>query len=1568
MKIGGDSINSSWDTTIETVRSLRYFGNKLYAGLGDSAGDADVWVWGGTSWSQIGGDGLNSGWAASTYEQVSSFAYDDTNIYAGLGTSNGDGEVWKWNGSTWVKIGGDGLDNSWATAWGDAINTMVWDGTKLFAGTYDSAGSGWTYIWDGATWTINGGNNVNNSWGVYNIAAVQVMQTVGDYLYAGLGNTAGLAEIWRFDGSNWSIIGGQGINNSWNPNVYEQVLSMASYKGKLIVGLGTTASSTDSDGEVWSWNGSTWTKIGGDGLNSSWTLASHYGEVDALAADDTYLYAGLGAAANDGEVWRYNGESWSKIGGDSLNGGWTNYAERVLSLALYNDNLVAGLGSSTGDGELWSWNGSSWTKIGGDGVSGSWSTSIYQEVESLITYSGDLYAGMGNVAGAATLWKYDGSIWTKIGGDNINDSWTSVTYEKLKTLVVYDGAIFAGLGNNTGDSEVWRLSDGAWVKIAGNGYNYGWSSAVEEVESFSPYKGKLYAGTGLNGNADGNVWAWGNNAFLQSSTDSFDTNWHHIAATYDGANMKIYIDGTNVASKTVNITMPDSNRPLLIGTSYAGREYGKAQGYFKGKIDELRISNVARSSFTTKPYSNSKQTISLANAAFTSGLQSYASFSTSETVNGGSVSYRLSDDDGESWKYWDDEGWVLSASTDEANTETEINDNITSFPITFDGVKWQAILSGDGNQQVTLNSVTIEADSDLVAPETNASNIVAYKTNGGAEIGLNDWTNGGSPYFSWDPGSDVGSGILGYCLYIGLDDSANPVTTKGLFGNSPIDAGGNCQFATSSTSIDLATAGALASPLTTSNDPYYLVIKAIDKAGNVYPTTETFHFRFDNTPANNPGYITAPSGFISTKQVTMTWPTSGDQAPSDDASGLIGMQYRINDSEWYGDVHNGQGDMTDLLENDGSYATIETPDYNNLDEGINTVYFRTWDSAGNVTTNYVNATIKINTNSSPSEPQSLEVNVINSSTNSFSFEWNPPSSFIGDEKNLDYCYTINTLPSLSTCNYTGQGITSLPAGPYATQPGENTMYVVAKDESNNINYDSYSSVNFTATTTAPGIVGNIDIVDVSVRATSNWRLAITWDEPLDTGAGISKYKVYRSVNGTIFNLAGSSSSTTYIDAGLIQQTYYYYVIACDSTNNCSADSPTVSMLPTGKFTEPANLIGEPEVSNITTKRASIVWATDRDSDSKVAIGTESGKYSSSEIGNSDQESVHQVDLDNLAAGTTYYYKVKWTDVDGNTGTSQEFTFTTSPAPIVKEVNTTKVSLSEAVITFTSVDAYRVNLYFGETDSFGGLQSINTSSSETTYNMSIAGLKDGTKYYYQLSSFDSENSEYRGNVFSFTTPPRPRISTLTFQPIEGEPTSTQKITWSTNVPSSSTVTYGIVGTSGTDVQISKLVTSHEITINNLEDDSEYFLIAQSRDSNGNFAVSDRQVFRTALDTRPPTVSDINIENSIRGTGAEARGQIIVSWKTDEPATSQVGYAEGSAATVFNNKTSEDTQLTTEHIVIISNLPTSKVYSIQAISYDKARNIGTGEPQTSIIGRADDSILTIILDSLERIFGL
>lgn len=1555
-QIGGDNLNSGWAaSTNEYVHSLHYFGGNLYAGIGAGGGDGELWIYNGSTWSKLGGDGTNSSWA--TANSVRSITNDGTNIFVGLGDSVGLTEVWRWSGSAWSQIGGDTIGGSFLTFDNTCINTLSFMDNKLFAGT---CGAG-AYIWkyEGGSWSVIGGQGANQSWGVYDLQSISSMVSWNGKLYAGGGvGETGNAVIWEFDGSNWQVIGGQGNRGSWSLE-HEIINTMVVYKGELYAGLGNAT----GDAEVWKYNGSTWSRVAGDG--TAWT--GTYENVLSMAVHNDDLYIGLGNNNVDGDVWRYDGSAWSQIGGDGISGSWTTTAvDQVLSMVSYRGDLYIGGGAGTGDAEVWRYSGGSWARVGGDGT--GWADAAYETIYSMAVHGDKLCAGLGNGGGDAEVWCYDQSSWTQIGGDGLNSGWTA--NETVYTLTSYNGDLYAGLGYSSVYSELWRYRDGTWTKVGGQGTNLSWPSsgnAIEAVESMAVHDGKLFVGTGRNTNVDAQVWAYGNNAVLQSSTNSFNTDWRHVAATYDGTSMKIYINGQLDASKNVSNLMPDTNHSLRIGSGYGSRTPGTSNGEFKGLIDELRISNIARTSFTSKPYLSTRQTITLNDAVRTAGIAHWDNFSANETTNGGAITYRLSADDGASWLYWNGSNWVTSNSLSEANTAGEIDGSIIDFPVTFNGLKWQAILYGDGDQRVTLNSITAESTSDVDSPSANASNLLAFKNNGGDSIAIGAWTNSGSPYFTWDAGVDSGAGIAGYCIYVGQDSGADPVTTAGLLGASPVETGGNCQFMVNSNQLDLSTSGYLQTALTTSNDPYYVSIKAIDKAGNISPNSAQFNFRFDNTPPTNPAYITAPSGFITSKDFTMTWPNSGGNGPSDGNSGLAGLQYRIGNTTWYGDAHSGSGNIDDLLTNDGTYTTQDPIDFNNLIDGINTIYFRTWDQAGNVSNTYTTATVRINTAGAPTEPQNVNVNPTTNTNNLFAFSWDAPASYAGDENTLTYCYTVNTLPSPNTCSFTTAGITSLGAGPYATQPGSNTFYVVARDEANNINYSSYGSVTFTANTPSPGIPTNTDVVDVSVKATSNWRLAVTWDVPVVQGAGITSYRVYRSTDNTTFTQVGSSSSTTYVDSGLSQQRYYYYVRACDNTNNCGANSTTVNEVPTGRFTEPANMVSPPVVSGITTKKATITWGTDRESDSRIALGTSSGNYGPSEVAVSQQTTAHKVELDNLSAGTTYYYIAKWTDEDGNTGQSQEYVFQTSPAPSLKEITTVRVGLSSALIQFTSRDAVRASVVYGKTESFGGSVTINTSASESTYAVELNDLEDGSKYYYKIITYDNEGTAYSSSVFSFTTPARPAITNLRFQPIEGEPTSTQKVTWNTNVPANSSVSYGKLNGGSTDILDVKPVLEHEIIIRGLEDNSDYFLVAQSRDANGVLASSDRQIFKTALDTRPPKVYDVTIEPSIKGAGSDARGQVVVSWKTDEPAASQVGYTEGSDKTVFNNKTVEDSELTTEHIVIVSDLPTSRVYSIQPMSKDSSGNVGVGEVESTIVGRATDNILTIVLTSLQRIFG-
>jgi Concanavalin A-like lectin/glucanases superfamily len=65
--------------------------------------------------------------------------------------------------------------------------------------------------------------------------------------------------------------------------------------------------------------------------------------------------------------------------------------------------------------------------------------------------------------------------------------------------------------------------------------------------------------------------------------------WVHLAGTYDGATLRLYVNGVQVNSRVQTGTIATSTNPLQIGGDSI---YGQ---YFQGKIDEVRIYNRALS-------------------------------------------------------------------------------------------------------------------------------------------------------------------------------------------------------------------------------------------------------------------------------------------------------------------------------------------------------------------------------------------------------------------------------------------------------------------------------------------------------------------------------------------------------------------------------------------------------------------------------------------------------------------------------------------------------------------------------------------------------------------------------------------------------------------------------------------------------------------------------------------------------------------------------------------------------------------------------------------------------------
>ncbi|RLF77369.1 hypothetical protein DRN38_08425, partial [Thermococci archaeon] len=182
----------------------------------------------------------------------------------------------------------------------------------------------------------------------------------------------------------------------------------------------------------------------------------------------------------------------------------------------------------------------------------------------------------------------------------------SATDEKIDGADWFDGNDdYINCDNHSSLNITSSISFEAWIKAAdtqpeaaagiitkddlssGRSYNFHLSSATSPT-AWSIRMRLL----GLSGNDT-----------VDGTTDLTDDNWHYVAGTWDGSTLRVYVDGVEENNKSGSGSITSTSTDLHIG-DFAGDSYS-----FKGTIDEVRISNTARSSSWIKAtYNNVNDT------------------------------------------------------------------------------------------------------------------------------------------------------------------------------------------------------------------------------------------------------------------------------------------------------------------------------------------------------------------------------------------------------------------------------------------------------------------------------------------------------------------------------------------------------------------------------------------------------------------------------------------------------------------------------------------------------------------------------------------------------------------------------------------------------------------------------------------------------------------------------------------------------------------------------------------------------------------------------------------------
>lgn len=124
----------------------------------------------------------------------------------------------------------------------------------------------------------------------------------------------------------------------------------------------------------------------------------------------------------------------------------------------------------------------------------------------------------------------------------------------------------------------------AWVK-ASSTQNSSDSAIVSKISELSfGYQGWMLWST-----AGGLVGYINGQGRVSATTSILDNSWHHVAMTWDGTTVRIYVDGQLQGSSAYAESPNSAGQPLRVG------EYRYGNRNFTGKIDEVKLYSYARS-------------------------------------------------------------------------------------------------------------------------------------------------------------------------------------------------------------------------------------------------------------------------------------------------------------------------------------------------------------------------------------------------------------------------------------------------------------------------------------------------------------------------------------------------------------------------------------------------------------------------------------------------------------------------------------------------------------------------------------------------------------------------------------------------------------------------------------------------------------------------------------------------------------------------------------------------------------------------------------------------------------
>lgn len=271
-------------------------------------------------------------------------------------------------------------------------------------------------------------------------------------MFGGSGS-ATFGDLWSWNGTRWTRLATSGAQPSARDDA---ILVFDDTRQRLVLFGGRSGQTLLSD--TWEWDGSAWSQKTGTGPEA---------RLHAVGAFDAQrsvvrIYGGVGSDdVPRTDTWEWNGTTWSRV---STAGPADQGANQMAYDAGRQRTMLSLFARTQPNADrtypsgLWEWNGSAWAAVAGAGPM----FSPVQPMTTLGAAGGLLLVDGGALQGTFSTWAWQNGAWSRVStaGPSLRNG-HAVAYDAARNRVV----LFGGFRSGQDFNDTWEWNGSAWTQV-----------------------------------------------------------------------------------------------------------------------------------------------------------------------------------------------------------------------------------------------------------------------------------------------------------------------------------------------------------------------------------------------------------------------------------------------------------------------------------------------------------------------------------------------------------------------------------------------------------------------------------------------------------------------------------------------------------------------------------------------------------------------------------------------------------------------------------------------------------------------------------------------------------------------------------------------------------------------------------------------------------------------------------------------------------------------------------------------------------------------------------------------